>query len=468
MANILIIDDDSKIRMFLADILDGLGHTTAEAGSLKEATKKAQDGSYELILLDLDLPDGSGLEILPSLTKISSAPEVIIVTGTGDAGGAQIAFKYGAWDYVQKPFTMDEVSFPITRALEYHREKIKTTQPVSLKRKAILGSSNIIQNRLDDVARAATSIASVLITGETGTGKELFARAIHENSKRSSGPFIAVDCGALTESLAEESFFGHEKGAFTGADTKREGLITLADGGTLFLDEIGDLAENIQRSLLRALQEKIVRPLGGKEISVDFRLVAATNRDLTQRVKDSLFREDLLYRIRAIEIKLPPLRARKEDIEEIVLSKIPEICIYNNSDIKGVSPEFIKALMNHKWPGNVRELINVLEFALASAVTDPTLHPKHLPPEYRVALLKIEDNTEANQPVALSESKILQTDGEFPKLSVYREDAEKKYFAQLIKLARGDRQKACQLAGLSQARLYGILKKYNLSLFNPF
>ena len=196
--------------------------------------------------------------------------------------------------------------------------------------------------------------------------------------------------------------------------------------------------------------------------------MAATNRDLTQRVKDSLFREDLLYRIRAIEIKLPPLCARKEDIEEIVLSKIPEICIYNNSDIKGVSPEFIKALMNHKWPGNVRELINVLEFALASAVTDPTLHPKHLPPEYRVALLKIEDNTEAHQQVALSESKILQTEGEFPKLSVYREEAEKKYFSQLIKLARGDRQKACQLAGLSQARLYGILKKFNLSLFNPF
>lgn len=468
MANILIIDDDSKIRMFLADILDGLGHTTAEAGSLKEATSRAQEGSYEVILLDLDLPDGSGLEILPNLTTLSSAPEVIIVTGTGDAGGAQIAFKYGAWDYIQKPFTMDEVSFPIARALEYHREKVKTIRPVALKRKAILGSSNIIQNLLDDVARAAATKASVLITGETGTGKELFARAIHENSKRSSGPFIAVDCGALTESLAEESFFGHEKGAFTGADTKREGLISLADGGTLFLDEIGDLAENIQRSLLRALQEKTVRPLGGKEISVDFRLVAATNRDLPQLVKDSRFREDLLYRVRAIEIKLPPLRVRQEDIEEIVLSKIPEICIYNNSDIKGVSPEYIKALMNHKWPGNVRELINVLEFSLASAVTDPTLHPKHLPPEYRVALLKIDENNVVNHQVLLSENQISQIDGEFPKLSLYREEAEKKYFSQLIKLVRGDRQKACQLAGLSQARLYGILKKYKLSLFNPF
>lgn len=465
MANILIIDDDPKIGVFLSDILDGLGHIPAVARTLAEGRKLAFSMRNDVILLDLDLPDGNGLSLLPELLTEEAAPEVIIVTGTGDVGGAKIAFKYGAWDYIQKPFTMEEVSLPIARALEYRKEKKVAREPISLKRAAIVGNSHAIQCSLNEVAKASATSASVLITGETGTGKELFARAIHDNSNRAAGAFVAVDCGAIPESLAEASFFGHEKGTFTGADARREGLIRQAEGGTLFLDEIGDLALPIQKTLLRALQEKKVRPIGGKEVAVDFRLVAATNRDLVKLVKESRFREDLLYRIRAIEIKLPPLRSRDEDIQEIAIHKIHQISTHYGNGVKGISPEFMNILSTYEWPGNVRELINVLEFALASAGSDPTLHPKHLPPEYRASLL---DMGPQLPPTAFDFASGTETaTGDFPKLTDFRENLERQYFQVLIKRALGNREKACQLSGISQARLYDILKKYQLSLFKP-
>lgn len=466
MAKLLIIDDDPKIRLFLSDILEGWGHFCSQAGTAEHGKSLAFSIDHDVILLDLDLPDKNGLQILPDLTRAPSNPEIIIITGTGDISGAKLAFKYGAWDYIQKPFTIDEVSLPITRALEYRKEKNGPNIPVALKRQEIVGESNAIKNCLDEVARAACSNASVLITGETGTGKELFAKAIHTNSKRADGSFIAVDCGAIPETLGEESFFGHEKGAFTGADSKRDGIIRQADGGTLFLDEIGDLPMSIQKSLLRSLQEKSIRPLGGKEIFVDFRLVAATNRDLVKLVEENKFREDLFFRIRGIEIKLPPLLSRGEDVREIALKKIPQICSQNGTEVKGISPEFLDVLTAHIWPGNVRELINVLEFACAAAGNDPILHPKHLPPEYRAALLAIDSNQ--NIVETLLEAEIIDHAEKFPKLSCHRARAEKKYFEMLIKKAKGNREDACRIAGISQARLYGILKKYNLSLFNPF
>lgn len=466
MAKLLIIDDDSKIRLFLSDILEGWGHIISQAATAGEGKALAAKGDFDVVLLDLDLPDENGLHILPDLTRMPSAPEIIIITGTGDIGGAKMAFKYGAWDYIQKPFTIDEVSLPITRALEYRREKAGPSVPVLLNRQGIVGESNAIHNCLDEVARAAISNANVLITGETGTGKELFAKAIHMNSKRAEGDFVAIDCGAIPETLAEESFFGHEKGAFTGADGKRDGVIKQADGGTLFLDEIGDLAPGIQKSLLRTLQEKTIRPLGGKEIAVDFRLVAATNRDLTQLIEANAFREDLLFRIQGVEIHLPPLRARDGDIAEITFTKIPHICSANGTGVKGISPEFMDALSVQRWPGNVRELINVLEFSCASAGSDPTLHPKHLPPEYRTAILDMD--TEEGRVERLYEAGSVDAELEFPKLSEYRAKAERKYFEQLIQKAAGNRAEACRLSGISQARLYGLLKKYNLSLFNPF
>lgn len=448
------------------DILEGWGYLASQASTAAKGKSLSEQIDFDIILLDLDLPDENGLNILHDLIKAPSNPEVIIITGTGDINGAKLAFKYGAWDYIQKPFTIDEVSLPITRALEYRREKKGPSISVALNRQEIIGDSNAIQSCLDEVARASGSKASVLINGETGTGKELFARAIHLNSKRAEGAFVALDCGAIPETLAEESFFGHEKGAFTGADAKRDGVIRQADGGTLFLDEIGDLAMSSQKSLLRALQEKTVRPLGGKEIVVDFRLVAATNRNLVQLIKENRFREDLLFRIKGIEINLPPLRTRDDDIREITLKKIPLICYQNGTAVKGISPEFLELLTIHHWPGNIRELINVLEFACAAAGEDPTLHPKHLPPEYRTAILEGDAAQGLNHD--LVEVENVDTEGNTPSLNEYRASVEKRYFQFLIKKARGDREEACRIAGISQAKLYRLLKKYNLSLFNPF
>lgn len=308
---------------------------------------------------------------------------------------------------------------------------------------------------------------SVFITGETGTGKELFASAIHENSKRSANNFIVVDCGALPETLAEGLLFGHEKGAFTGADRKHTGLLEQARGGTLFLDEIGDLPLNIQKTFLRALQEKRVRPLGaGKEVSIDFRLVAATNRDLETMVRKSLFREDLLFRIRAFEIRLPPLRDRREDIQEITIHIIHRLCQQYKMGTKGISQEFYDVLNGQEWPGNVRELINVLENSLASAIQDPIIVPKHIPYQYRATMIKGPslDVKEGQLPGRDSDE---ESHEKFPRLTEYRDKSERNYLYLLLNRAKGNREKACALSGISQSQLYTLLKKHNLSRFKP-
>lgn len=316
------------------------------------------------------------------------------------------------------------------------------------------------------MARASATDASALITGESGIGKELFAKAIHANSRRGPAGFIPVDCGAVPESLAESIFFGHEKGAFTGAAVRREGLIQQADGGTLFLDEVGDLAPKIQMALLRALQEKCIRPLGGnREIPVDFRLVAATNRNLGEMVAEKRFREDLFFRIHALEIKLPPLRRRENDIEEITVARIHQMCRHYGTGMKGISPEFMDVLKAQPWPGNVRELINVLEYALASTGADPTIHPKHLPPEYRTALPDYP--SDPVRIISSGEHPETQAESEFPTLSQHRAESERLYLERVIKMAGGDRERACKLSGISQSHLYGLLKKYDLSILKP-
>lgn len=466
MAKILIIDDDSKICQFLVELANSIGHEASAALTLEKGLSLSLSNDYDLILLDLQFPQGSGLQIMPDLLNAPSKPEVIIITGSG-IQGAELAFKYGAWDYVQKPFLLQEISLPISRALQYRQEKVTAKPPILLNRLGIIGSSPAINSCLDAVGKASATDASVLITGETGTGKEFFAMAIHENSKRSPKNFIVVDCGALPETLVESVLFGHEKGAFTGADRRREGLMEQAEGGTLFLDEIGDLPFNIQKTLLRALQEKRVRPLGAnKEVPIDFRLVAATNRDLEEMVRKSLFREDLLFRIRAIEIRLPPLRDRREDIQEIAINKIHRLCRQNGLGIKGISQEFLDVLNGQAWPGNVRELVNVLEHSLASAVQDPTLIPKHIPYQYRTAILKDDSlmlMEEAHPGVGSAED----ANEKFPGLTEYRNKFEGNYLHLLLDKAKGDREKACALSGISQSQLYALLKKHNLSRFRP-
>ena len=466
MIKVLIVDDDQKISFFFTTLLEEMGHHFEVAGDLKTARELSGQQSFDLVLLDLELPDGNGLELLPDITLSPQSPEVIIITGTGDARGAELAFKYGAWDYVQKPFLLDEVALPINRALEYRKEKLSKSNIVPLDRAGIIGESNSIQKCLEDVGKAAATDASVLITGETGTGKELFAKAIHSNSKRKSKPFIAVDCGALPETLVESTLFGHEKGAFTGAGQKNDGLFLQAHQGTLMLDEVGDLPLPAQKSLLRTLQERSVRPVGSSnEFPIDIRLVAATNLDLDRMVADNLFRKDLLYRIRAIEIKLPPLKDRIEDVEEIVIKKLHQLSNRYQMESKAVSSEFLTALKKHHWPGNIRELINTLEYVLASAGKDPMLFPKHLPPEYRMSGLDF-GSTSLERTDGPQKNDLL-TGESFPTLNTYRDRLEKDYLKELINRSGGDRKQACQISGISQSRLYGLLKKHDLPGFGP-
>jgi len=465
MINVLIIDDDAKICLFFNKLFKQMGYDFETAHTVKKGRALFNSQLFDLVLLDLELPDGNGLELLPELIDSHSAPEVIIITGTGDERGAELAFKYGAWDYVQKPFLLNEVTLPITRALQYRKEKQVAVSLVPLIRSNIVGESDIILQSLEEVARASVTDASVLITGETGTGKELFARAIHENSKRKSKPFVAVDCGALPETLVESTLFGHEKGSFTGAQKKQEGLIPQADGGTLMLDEVGDLPLSVQKTFLRTLQERCVRPVGGaSEKPVDFRLVAATHLDLDQMVKERSFREDLLYRIRAMEIKLPPLREREMDIEEITIKKVHELARRYGIETKAISPEFFQTLAAHHWPGNVRELINVLEYVLAKAGQDPTLFAKHLPPEYRTVGLdfkpgmKIKSRQQPNETLAVGD--------ELPTLKEYRIKIERDYLKMLLNKVQKNPETAIRISGISRSRLYGLLKKHNLSGFS--
>ena len=464
MAKVLAIDDDPQICIFYSEMLEQMGHNYEIANNLQETEAHLKNSRFDLVLLDLELPDGNGLDLMPNIKKHESSPEVIIIAGTGDVRGAELAFKYGAWDYVKKPFLLSEVSLPVTRALQYRQEKQETPSIVPLVRPRIIGESGKIQECLEKLGKAAATDVSVLLSGETGTGKELFAKAIHENSKRAEKPFIAVDCGALPETLLESTLFGHEKGAFTGADKKQTGLMVQADGGTLMLDEVGELPLSAQKAFLRTLQERVVRPIGGtREIPVDFRLVAATNLDLNAMVKKNQFREDLLYRIRALELQLPPLRERKEDIEEIAIKKLYELSKWYSMETKAISPEFLKILKTYNWPGNVRELINVLEYVLANAGNDPTLFPKHLPPEYRIIDLKFDSNVQ--RAPAVEEINGIEIDDTLPTLSIYRDKLEKDYLKQLINQSQGDRKEACKISGISQSRLYGLLKKHGLPSF---
>jgi len=463
MANVLIIDDDMQLCQFLSQSVEKLGHNATVAHTIEEGYNLSLAKEFDLVLLDLQFPQGSGFDILPDLIRVPSLPEVIIITGSG-VQGAELAFKYGAWDYVQKPFTFREIALNISRALLYRNEKVSARTPLTLKRLKIIGNSHSMNSCLESVAKASATDVSVLITGETGTGKELFARAIHENSKRAAQNFMVVDCGSIPETLAESLLFGHEKGAFTGADKQRKGLVEQVEGGTLFLDEVGELPFTIQKSFLRVLQEKKVRPIGAaKENLVDFRVVAATNRNLEQMVEEKTFREDLLFRIRAMHIHLPPLRDRGEDICDIAISNVQRLCQQYKIGIKGISPEFLEILKAHRWPGNVRELLNVLEHSIAAAGGDPTLIPKHIPYQYRAAAFK--DDGSINMEGARQGIDLLEENEEIPDLSTHLDDTTKNYLNSILIKAKGDWKKASALSGLSKTKLYVLLKKYNLPRF---
>lgn len=466
MANILIIDDSEMMCEMLSRLVNNLGHDATRAYTLKDALKEVYSKKFDVVFLDVGMPDGNGLDILPKIRETSSSPEVIIITGAGNPDGAEIAIKNGAWDYIEKPSSIEDMTLPLVRVLQYREEKKSLKPTVALKRDAIIGSSPQMRVCLDFLAQAANSNASALITGETGTGKEIFAWAIHDNSPRAKKNFVVVDCTALPETLVESVLFGHEKSAFTGADKANEGLIKQADDGTLFLDEVGELPMSIQRAFLRVLQEHRFRPIGSKqEVTSNFRLVAATNKDLEKMVQRGTFRDDLLFRLRSLTIEVPPLREHPDDIKELVLYHTAKLCESYGIGIKGFSPEFYDALTTYKWPGNVRELFNALERALAESRYDHTLFPKHLPPHIRIQVARASVNKQAA--VKRSPQESTHPNGALDKLSNVRETAvtkvEQEYLQELMALTEGNIKQACQISGLSRPRLYALLKKYNLS-----
>lgn len=465
MADVLIIDDEEMICEVLSRQVESMGHRAIKAFTLSDGLEKALSRNCDVIFLDVNLPDGNGLEALPRFRTVPAAPEVIIITGAGAPDGAELAIRFGAWDYLRKPFPKGEAILQLTRALQYRKEKSRLKATVALKRNGIVGQSPEINACLNDVAMAVQSNANVLITGETGTGKELFARAIHENSSRRDGNFVVVDCTVLPEKLVESVLFGHRKGAFTGADRAHEGLIKQADHGTLFLDEIGELPVNLQKSFLRVIQEHRFRPVGGtKEVTSDFRLVAATNRDLDQMAESGGFRQDLLFRLDSFTIELPPLRNRIQDIRELAMYHVAKLCEQNGLETKGFSPEFFEALAAYDWPGNVRELVNVLDQSIIAKPASSVLFPKHLPDRIRI---KIARNLLKNEtsPVLVHPEDTIPSEP-FPKLKALRDariaELEHQYVRDLMRRTKGDIREACRISGLKRARLYELMKKYDV------
>jgi len=464
-ANILIIDDDKMLCNILCHHLEGMGYAAVYALTLKQGLLKAASEAFDVVFLDVHLPDGNGLEALPKIREVPSTPEVIIFTGDSDPDGAELAIKCGAWDYIEKPPSTKKMTLPLVRALQYRDEKKKRKPRMSLKREGIIGTSPQLEACLDLVARAVNSDSNVLITGETGTGKELFARAIHQNSPRSNKRFVVVDCAALPGSLVESILFGNEKGAFTGADRAREGLVKQADEGTLFLDEVGELPFLVQKSFLRVIQERQFLPVGAKrEIEVDFRLIAATNRDLDEMVRNDQFRSDLLFRLHIHKIEVPPLRARTADIKELAVYYLNKLCESYGTETKGFSPEFLEALKAYQWPGNVRELFNALEEVLSVARHEPTLFPHHLPTYIRAKLARTSLSASGGPKDDSPSVDILKdlAREDFPKIIDFRSTMERQYLQKLMQLTHGSKKEACRLSGLSRTRLFELLKKHNI------
>ena len=468
MAKVLVIDDERLFTELLARKIGSMSHEVTCAFTLQEGFLKAADGGYDVVYLDVRLPDGNGLDGIEKIRNAGSKPEVIIMTGYGDPDGAELAIKNGAWDYITKPCSINNMILPLVRALQYRVDVSLGRHAIAmpLKRDGIVGSSPKMQVLFNQIAQAALSDAGALIQGETGSGKELVAWAIHNNSARTRQNFVVVDCASLTETLVENVLFGHAKGAYTGADSAHDGLIYQADGGTLFLDEIGELPASIQKSFLRVLQEHRVRPLGAsKEIRSDFRLVAATNRNLEKMAKSGQFRSDLLYRVCAFQIDIPPLRERRGDIAELVLYHTTKICERRHVDIKSVSPELLEMFMACLWPGNVRELVNTLERIVAAAGSESTLIPIHLPENIRIQAARALAEKGAVPATRISPSG--EREDACPSWDAFRKEsitaADRQYLQNLLRLSGNDIKVAMALSGLSRSRLYEILKKYQMT-----
>jgi two-component system response regulator PilR (NtrC family) len=374
--DILIVDDERSMREFLGIYLRREGHRIEAAAGGKEATAALKARTFDLVITDLRMPDGDGLSILALAKQLHPDTEVIVVTAFSTTETAIAAMKAGAYDYLTKPFKIDEVGLVVARALgtrRLARENLALRDEIKgrYKLERLLGKSPPMQRVFDVLRKVASARTSVLLIGESGTGKELAARALHELSSRADHSFVAVNCGAIPETLLESELFGHVKGAFTGAGADKQGLFEAAHNGTLLLDEVAELPVSMQVKLLRVLQERKVKLVGGvSEREVDVRIVAATNRDLETEVEKGTFRQDLYYRLNVIQVRLPPLRERREDLPLLVDHFIRKFSAEHGRNVVGAAPEVMSALMAYHFPGNVRELENMIERAVTLATAD--------------------------------------------------------------------------------------------------
>lgn len=475
MAKILIIDDDPVFCAQMTIYLKRLGHEAQALGSLGQGLAAVAQERFELVFLDVYLPDASGLGGLGRLIQGLGAPEVVVITGKGDPESAREAINQGAWNYLEKPPDFDTIRVAVERVLEHRRLKPGKGSLAALKRGGIVGKSPALVKSLENLTKATAVRGNVFISGETGTGKELFARALHESSLPKDRPFVVVDCTSIPKTLAEAMLFGHTKGAYTDAAQEREGLFAMAHGGTLFLDEVGDLPADLQGSLLRVLQEKKFRPLGAsREIQSEFRVVAVTNRDLPAMVEGKAFRQDLFFRLAQFRFTLPPLREREGDIPLLVDHYLTRFCSEQDIRIKTASAEFLVSLQSYHWPGNVRELVSVVAAALVIAGNEEVIYPQHLPKEYMadfvsrsVRRTRPRGETAPPETWDMAADRIMDQ-GAMPTLKEFRDQSaavlEARYLDRLIQASGGDVAQALGLAGISRTRLYQLLRKHGRAM----
>jgi nitrogen regulation protein NR(I) len=461
---ILLIEDDSGITDTLQRVLAAEGHVVEIEKRGNDGLARAIKDSFNVVITDLKLPGLNGLELVRQLHMAKPRLPIILVTAFGTTETAIEAMKFGAYDYLLKPFNIPQLIKLVHKAADNNR---RMSEPVGLgevsqSRDALVGRSQAMQNIYKEIGRVAAKPVSILIRGETGTGKELIARAIYQHSDRANAPFIAVNCAAIPETLLESELFGHERGAFTGADAKRIGRFEQADHGTIFLDEIGDMTLGTQSKLLRVLQEKTLRRLGGKEtISVDVRVVAATHRDLEAAIREKQFREDLYYRLNVVAVTLPPLRNRREDVPDLVRYFLGK----HGADLGNASPsihsEAVEFLQSQSWPGNVRELENVMRKALLAA-QGYTINLDHA----RDVLNKNSGNAySATRPVGEYVDELLAAARREEITDAYArviETVERELCARAIEQAQGNQAKAARWLGISRITMKAKLVQFGI------
>lgn len=445
---ILVVDDEDIIRESLSYVLKNEGYVVEEATNGKEAYDKVVSNYYDLVITDIEMPQMKGIELLERISALTSQTLVMMITAYGSLDTAIKALRFGASDYILKPIEFDELLVKINRLLEMKkliaenqllRKEIQRNFDFS----QLVGKSQLMQRVFDMIKTVADTESTVLVTGSSGTGKELVARAIHFNSKRKNKPFLAVNCGAISENLIESELFGHKRGAFTGAFADKEGYLKAADGGTLFLDEISEMPLQLQVKLLRVIQEKECTPVGTTySIPINVRFLASTNRNLEEEIKEGRFREDLYYRLNVIEINIPSLKDRKDDIPFLVDHFINKYRVEMRRKVKGIDSNALNALMNYDWKGEVRELENVIERGVIFAKDE---------------LIAVRD-----LPVYLQSTKDFIIPDKAGSLDDFIKKVEKEYISKALENNNNDKEKVAKLLDLGLSTLYRKIKEYGL------